>query len=109
MIMEKIKTFIKKYKAEILIALGAVSTIATFVATIDGINVTAVSIVISIVAVAIELFKNGLTNTALTLLSSAIKIIIEEINKKQNTGVVTASETYLTVEDIKDKLKEGLK
>ena len=77
--MEKVKAFVQKYKNELLIALGAVTAIATSVATMDANSAIFSSIVIAIVAALVEVLKNGVTENALTLLSKAILIIIEEI------------------------------
>ena len=108
--MGKIKTFVQKYKNELLIALGAVTAIATSVSTMDANSAVFSSIVIAIVAVLVEVLKNGVTENALTLLSKAILIIIEEIKKldvKDDTSVMKASvEKELTVEDIKKRLIE---
>lgn len=108
--MEKIKTFVQKYKNELLIALGAVTAIATSVATMDANTAVFSSIVIAIVAVLVEVLKNGVTENALTLLSKTILIIIEEIkklDKKDDTSVMKVSaEKELTVEDIKKRLIE---
>ena len=108
--MEKIKTFLQKYKNELLIALGAVTAIATSIATMDEKSAVFSSIVIAIVAVLVEVLKNGVTENALTLLSKAILIIIEEIKKldvKEDTSVMKAStEKELTIEDIKKRLIE---
>ena len=108
--MEKIKTFLQKYKNELLIALGAVTAIATSIATMDEKSAVFSSIVIAIVAVLVEVLKNGVTENALTLLSKAILIIIEEIKKldaKDDTPVMKPSvEKELTVEDIKKRLIE---
>lgn len=108
--MEKIKTFVQKYKNELLIALGAVSAIATSVATMDANSAVFSSIVIAIVAVLVEVLQHGLSESAITLLSKAILIIIEEIKKldvKEDTSVMKAStEKELTVEDIKKRLIE---
>ena len=108
--MEKIKTFLQKYKNELLIALGAVTAIATSVATMDANSAVFYSIVIDIVAVLVEVLKNGVTENALTLLSKAILIIIEEIKKldaKEDISVMKENaEKELTVEDIKKRLIE---
>lgn len=108
--MEKIKLFISKYKNELLIVLGAITAIATSVATMDGNSAVFSSIVIAIVAVLVEVLQHGLTENALTLLSKAILIIIEEIKKidtKEDATVMKAStEKELTVEDIKRRLTE---
>ena len=108
--MEKIKTFVQKYKNELLIALGAVSAIATSVATMDANSAVFSSIVIAIVAVLVEVLQHGLSESAITLLSKAILIIIEEIKKldtKEDAPVMKASvEKELTVDDIKKRLIE---
>lgn len=108
--MEKIKAFVQKYKNELLIALGAVSAIATSVATMDTNSAVFSSIVIAIVAVLVEVLQHGLSENAITLLSKAILIIIEEIKKldtKEDAPVMKASaEKELTVEDIKKRLIE---
>lgn len=108
--MEKIKTFVQKYKNELLIALGAVSAIATSVATMDTNTAVFSSIVIAIVAVLIEVLQHGLSENAITLLSKAILIIIEEIKKsgaKEDATVMkTSVEKELTVDDIKKRLIE---
>src|SRR5574344_1591742 len=101
--MKKIIEFIKKYKAEILIALGAVSSIIASISTMSDANATICSISIAIIAVIIAVLKNGFTDTTITIIANAIKIIIDEINKiKINT---VAAEKELTVEDIKEMLK----
>ena len=108
--MEKIKAFVQKYKNELLIALGAVSAIATSVATMDANSAVFSSIVIAIVAVLVEVLQHGLSESAITLLSKAILIIIEEIKKldtKEDTPVMKVGvEKELTVEDIKKRLTE---
>lgn len=108
--MGKIKTFVQKYKNELLIALGAVTSIAASIATMDANAAVFSSIVIAIVAVLVELLQHGLSENAITLLSKAILIIIEEIKKldtKEDIPVMKASiEKELTVEDIKKRLIE---
>ena len=42
--MKKVIEFIKKYKAEILIALGAISSIIASISTMSGVNATICSI-----------------------------------------------------------------
>ena len=103
--MEKIIEFIKKYKAEILIALGAVSSIIASISTMSGVNATICSIAIAIIAVLIAVLKNGFTDTTITIIANAIKIIIDEINKDKITIKTVAAEKELTVEDIKEMLK----
>lgn len=103
--MEKIIEFIKKYKAEILIALGAVSSIIASISTMSDVNATICSISIAIIAVLIAVLKNGFTDTTITIIANAIKIIIDEINKNKIKINTVAAEKELTVEDIKEMLK----
>jgi len=103
--MEKIIEFIKKYKAEILIALGAVSSIIASISTMSDANATICSISIAIIAVIIAVLKNGFTDTTITIIANAIKIIIDEINKDKIKTNTVAAEKELTVEDIKEMLK----
>lgn len=103
--MEKIIEFIKKYKAEILIALGAVSSIIASISTMSDANATICSISIAIIAVLIAVLKNGFTDTTITIIANAIKIIIDEINKDKIKTNTVAAEKELTVEDIKEMLK----
>ena len=106
--MEKFKEFAQKYKNELLIALGAVSAIATSIATMDANAAVFSSIIIAIVAVLVEILQHGLSESAITLLSKAILIIIDEIKKldeKDDTSVMKSSiNKELTVEDIKKRL-----
>ena len=106
--MEKVKEFVQKYKNELLIALGAVSAIATSIATMDSNAAVFSSIIIAIVAVLVEILQHGLSESAITLLSKAILIIIDEIKKldeKDDTSVMKSSiNKELTVEDIKKRL-----
>ena len=101
--MEKVKEFIKKYKAELLIALGAISTIVASIATMDGVNATICSIVIAIVAVLIGVLKNGFEESTITLIANAIKIIIDSIGEK-NKNIKTANKE-LTIDEIKERLR----
>lgn len=103
--MKKIIEFIKKYKAEILIALGAVSSIIASISTMSDANATICSISIAIIAVLIAVLKNGFTDTTITIIANAIKIIIDEINKDKIKINTVAAEKELTVEDIKEMLK----
>lgn len=103
--MKKIIEFIKKYKAEILIALSAVSSIIASISTMSDANATICSISIAIIAVLIAVLKNGFTDTTITIIANAIKIIIDEINKDKIKINTVAAEKELTVEDIKEMLK----
>lgn len=101
--MGKVKEFIKKYKAELLIALGTISTIVASIATMDGVNATICSIVVTIVAVLIGVLKNGFEESTITLIANAIKIIIDSINEKNKN--VKTSNKELTIEEIKERLR----
>lgn len=108
--MEKVKEFVQKYKNELLIALGAVSAIATSIATMDSNAAVFSSVIIAIVAVLVEILQHGLSESAITLLSKAILIIIDEIKKsdmKEDASVMKSSVgNELTLEDIKKRLIE---
>ena len=108
--MEKVKAFCTKYKSQILLALGAVSSIAASLALMPNANGVLYSIIIAVVAVLVEVLSNGMTEQAITLIAKAIQIIIEEVNKNStvtNTEVVAASapEVIPTLEEIKKRLK----
>lgn len=110
--MDKFKNFIKKYKAEILIALTALSSIIASIATMDGINAGICSIVIALIAVLIGVLKNGFTESSINLIAKAIQIIIETLqeSKEDHTDQEVVSvknpmnRKSITLEDIKDKL-----
>lgn len=102
--MEQIKSFIKKYLAEILIILGAISAIATQLQIVGGANF-ATTITIIIVAILVEILKNGVTENSIKLIAEAINIILEEISKKDKK-VLGASEDEISIED---RLRNALK
>ena len=118
--MERIVDFIKKNKADILILLGMVISICTQLIA-KGMDGVPVAIIIAIVALAIELIKNGLTENAIKLMSEAIMIILDAIHreKKQDEGLrvvndelvasTTNAERRLTADDIKVMLRDCLK
>lgn len=98
---------VKKYKAELLIALGAVSSILATIATKEGSDAAIISVAIAILAVIIEVVKNGITDTAINLLAHTIKILIEEIGGKEvkpSVDGTVSAEKGLTIEEIKAKL-----
>ena len=111
--MEKIKTFINKYKAEILIALGAVSSIAASVATMDGVNAALCSITIAIVAALVEVLKNGFTDSAVLLLAKSIELIIEALKREDVVSVSLRQSDgrilTLSLDEIKRELEESLR
>ena len=110
--MEKIKAFLNKYKAELLILLGAISSIIATLMTKDGMDAAVGSVLIAVLAIVIEVVKNGITEQSISLLANAIKILIEElgdIEVKEETDkeVVSAKaiKAELTIEDIKQRLR----
>ena len=111
--MKKVKDFIVKYKAEILIALSAITSIIASISTMEGVDATICSIAIAFIAVLVEMLKNGFSETAITLLANAIKLVIDALNnkdnKENNKEVKTIKkENDLTVEDIKQLLRKNL-
>lgn len=97
--MDKIKSFVVKYTAEILIVLGAISAVLTQLQT-DGVINTGTTATILIIAILIEILKNGVTEASIKLIAEAINIIIEEISKKENVEkVMGASAETISVED----------
>ena len=98
---------IKKYKSELLIALGAVSSILATIATKEGADAAIISVAIAVLAVIIEVVKNGITDTAINLLAQTIKILIEEIGGKEvkpSVDGTVGTEKGLTIEEIKARL-----
>ena len=117
-IMEKIKEFIKKYKAVILIILSAVSGIAASLAsTTDAKHAVIYSIVIAVVASLVEVLKNGITESSITLFAKAIEIIIQELSKKDTVTksmldsdkIAVSADEGITVDEIKEELRKALK
>lgn len=115
--MGKIKNFVNKYKSELIILLGAISSIAATLSTKEGVDAALTSALIAILAIVIEVVKNGITDTSITLLANAIKIIIEEIGNVEVKDAVTSIayvkkddkvsvKSVLTIEDIKKRLVE---
>lgn len=110
--MEKIKNFIVKYKAEILIALGAISSIAASIATMDGASAVLCSITIAIVATLIEILKNGITDSAILLLAKAIELIIKalkNVDVEDENVVCLSKKASLSLDDIKQELENSLR
>lgn len=116
-IMEKIKEFIKKYKAEILIILSAISGIAASLASTDAKHAVIYSIVIAVVASLVEVLKNGITESSITLFAKAIEIIIQELSKKDTVTksmldsdkIAVSADEGITVDEIKEELRKALK
>lgn len=99
------KEFIKKYLNEILIALGAISSIIASIMTMDGINAAVCSILIAILACLIEALKNGVSDKLISLIANAVMIIIEELKKSDNSEVSSATANVpLTVDSVKEML-----
>ena len=107
------RSFISKYKVEILIALGAVSSIAASIATMEGVNAALCSITIAIVAALVEVLKNGMTDAAILLLAKAIELIITALKKEEVVAVTlrksNGTATTLSLDDIKKELEDSLR
>lgn len=106
------KELIAKYKSELLIALGAISSILATLATKDGIDATVTTILIAVFAVIIELVKNGVSKEAVNLFTNFIVILLEElgdIEVKDDKVVAVAAEgeeKSITIDEIKRRLLE---
>lgn len=106
------KELIAKYKSELLIALGAISSILATLATKDGIDATVTTILIAVFAVIIELVKNGVSKEAVNLFTNFIVILLEELGdievKDDKVVAVTAEseEKSITIDEIKRRLLE---
>lgn len=106
------KELISKYKAELLIALGAISSILATLATKEGVDAAIMSVLIAVFAVIIELVKNGVSKEAVNLFTNFIVILLEELGNieiKDNEVVAVASnekEKSITIDEIKRRLLE---
>lgn len=100
------KEFINKYKSEIIIALGAITSICTTLIA-EGTEGIGAAIIIAIVAVLVEVLKNGFSETTINLIAKAIMIIISEVSSTNNVVSASEEETKeLTIDDIKELLKD---
>lgn len=106
------KEFAKKYSAEILILLSAITAILNTLATHEGANAVLISILIAVVAIVVEVFKNGLTKTALDMVVNLVAILLSELGnievKDDKVVAVTAEgeEKSITIDEIKRRLLE---
>ena len=106
------KELISKYKSELLIALGAISSILATLATKDGVDAAVMSALIAVFAVIIELVKNGVSKEAVNLFTNFIVILLEELGdievKDDKVVAVTAEgeEKSITIDEIKRRLLE---
>lgn len=114
--MKNIKDFIIKYKAEILIALAAISSIVATLATTDTGHAVIYSIVIALIAAMISVLKQGFTESTITLIAKAIEIIIKALNKDNTAVKSTLDENHMaikaddmiTIDEIKEELRKAL-
>lgn len=110
--MEKIKSFMKKYSAEILIVFSAITAILNTLATHEGANAVLISILIAIVAIIVEIFKNGVTKNALDMIVNLAALLLSELGdieiKDDKVVAITADgeEKSITFEEIKNRLLE---
>lgn len=106
------KELISKYKAELLIALGAISSILATLATKDGVDAAVMSVLIAVFAVIIEVVKNGVSKEAVNLFTNFIVILLEELGdiKVKDDKVVAMSVDgegkSITIDEIKKRLLE---
>lgn len=106
------KEFMKKYSAEILIVLSAITAILNTLATHEGANAVLLSILIAVVAIVVEIFKNGLTKTALDMIVNLAALLLSElggIEVKDDKVVAVAAngeEKSITFDEIKARLLE---
>lgn len=106
------KEFMKKYSAEILILLSAITAILNTLATHEGANALVISILIAIVAIVVEVFKNGLTKSALDMIVNLVALLLSELGnievKDDKVVAVTAEgeEKSITIDEIRRRLLE---
>lgn len=106
------KEFMKKYSDEILILLSAITAILNTLATHEGANAVLISILIAVVAIVVEVFKNGLTKTALDMVVNLVALLLSELGnievKDDKVVAVTAEgeEKFITIDEIKRRLLE---
>lgn len=110
--MEKFKSILKTYSAEILIVLSAITAILNTLATHEGANAVLISVLIAIVAIVVEIFKNGLTKTALDMIVNLAALLLSELGNieiKDNQVVSTTAdgeEKSITFDEIRERLLE---
>ena len=106
------KEFAKKYSAEILILLSAITAILNTLATHEGANAVLISILIAVVAIVVEVFKNGLTKTGLDMVVDLVALLLSELGnievKDDKVVAVTAEgeEKSITIDEIRKRLLE---
>ena len=106
------KEFLKKYSAEVLILLSAITAILNTLATHEGANAVLISILIAVVAIVVEVFKNGLTKSALDMVVNLVALLLSELGnievKDDKVVAVTAEgeEKSITIDEIKRRLLE---
>lgn len=106
------REFAKKYSAEILILLSAITAILNTLMTHEGANAVLISILIAVVAIVVEVFKNGLTKSALDMVVNLVALLLSELGdievKDDKVVAVTAEgeEKSITIDEIKRRLLE---
>ena len=113
--MKKVMDFIKKYKVEILIVLGAIVSIVGALKTNDVTHGAIYSLVIVIISALIEVLKNGITDSTINLIAKAIEMIakiIADSKKNDATDVVKAvsaeAPNEFTFNAIREELKKSI-
>ena len=106
------REFAKKYSAEILILLSAITAILNTLMTHEGANAVLISILIAVVAIVVEVFKNGLTKSALDMVVNLVALLLSELGdievKDDKVVAVTAEgeEKSITIDEIRRRLLE---
>ena len=106
------KEFLKKYSAEILILLSAITAILNTLATHEGANAVLISILIAVVAIVVEVFKNGLTKTAIDMVVNLVALLLSELGNiefkddKVVSVTIEGKEKFITIDEIKRRLLE---
>ena len=104
------KDFIKKYSAEILIFFSALTAILNTLATHDGANAVLISVLIAIIAIVVEIFKHGVTKTALDMIVNLAALLLSELGNieirddKVVSRSVDGEEKSITFDEIKERL-----
>ena len=102
--------FIKKYSAEILICFSATTAILNTLLTHEGANAILISILIAITAIIVEIFKHGVTKTALDMIVNLAALLLSELGNievKDNRVVAKSQdgeERSITFDEIKERL-----
>ena len=110
--MKKLRSLIKTYSAEILICLSATTAILNTLATHEGANAVLISILIALVAIAVEVVKHGFTKEAINLIVNLAALLLSELggieikDDKVVATIADGEEKSITFDEIKERLLE---